>query len=717
MIGKPTSPALSGMALLCTLLLVACSNGPSLHFVAVTPVSGTVYFSSGPAGGVKGARAGAASTRKRPAVVSPQDITNASCGSLQFAATAYFSDGSSKDETNAVTWSSSNTSVASVSATGNASGIGLGTSNIGAVFNGVTAAPGSLEVDELNSITMMPPTRNIASGGSQQFVANGNFTLANGSQVQQPIVGTQLTWMSSDPNLVTVDQNGNATSTGNGGGQVMITATSCDGLTVGKAILNVGAPPVTLVITPSMPTIAAGTTLQFTAAHSDGSPVANAITWQAMQAGNTTVATVDPNLGIALGVSSGTSTITATEAVTGFTGNTSLMVQSAAARYAYATNLGGSPPGNQVISNYVVSVPTGTFTPNPMQNGFSPGTENARQVLIHPSGDFLYYIATDCSLISAFIDSTTGVLTLTPQPAQPTISGLATCVGAIDPVGRFIYVLNAEKSAIYGFSITQPTAQSGKMGSTVAALTPISGFGPPNGHTDPTLNFPDWILIDRTGSFLYVINNTNNTAAGTISQYSIGADGSLSPLNPATVPAGNGTTNAPFYGTIDVNGNLFVANLGNALGDPETVSGYKITATGQLSSLGPDVMTGATTAINVLTSPVANYLYVLDQDSAGNGQVFAYSYTIGASSFTLTPIGSPIATGNTPDGMAIDPTGSLLAIDNFGLNPGPPTGSISLYTVTPSGASAGGLTAANPASVPAGTSTQFVSYYNALSGQ
>jgi len=168
MIGKPTSPALSGMALLCTLLLVACSNGPSLHFVAVTPVSGTVYFSSGPAGGVKGARAGAASTRKRAAVVSPQDITNASCGSLQFAATAYFSDGSSKDETNAVTWSSSNTSVASVSATGNASGIGLGTSSIGAVFNGVTAAPGSLEVDELNSITMMPSTRNIASGGSQQ---------------------------------------------------------------------------------------------------------------------------------------------------------------------------------------------------------------------------------------------------------------------------------------------------------------------------------------------------------------------------------------------------------------------------------------------------------------------------------------------------------------------------------------------------------------------
>jgi len=387
------------------------------------------------------------------------------------------------------------------------------------------------------------------------------------------------------------------------------------------------------------------------------------------------------------------------------------MVQAGAARFAYVGNL-----SSQDISGYSVNVAGGTFTPLAT---FNPATPGPRQVLIHPSGDFLYYIDNGCSLHSIFIDSTTGALTATQQPVQAT-GGQATCLGAIDPLGRFIYALSPENNAIYGFSITQPTAQTGKTGNTVAALTPISGMAPPSapgGFKDATLNFPDWILIDHTGNFMYVINNTNNKAAGSISQYAINADGTLSALSPATVPAGNGTTNAPFYGGIDRHGNLFVANLGNNLGDPETVSGYNISATGQLTSLGPDVMTGATTAINVITSPVADYMYVLDQDSAGNGQVFAYTYTIGAGTFTLTQVGSPITTDNTPDGMAFDPTGSLLAIDNFGFNPGPPTGSISLYTVTQSGPNAGGLTVANPASVPAGISTQFVSYYTALSGQ
>src|SRR5262252_8903740 len=128
MIAKPSSKALSGMAVVFVLILAACSNGPSLHFVTVTPASGTIFFSSAPAAGVKGTPATRNSTRDGAAVASPQDLSTASCGSLQFKATAFFSDGHSMDETNAVTWSSSDTSVASISSSGLASGHGLGTS-------------------------------------------------------------------------------------------------------------------------------------------------------------------------------------------------------------------------------------------------------------------------------------------------------------------------------------------------------------------------------------------------------------------------------------------------------------------------------------------------------------------------------------------------------------------------------------------------------------
>ena len=56
MIGKPSSPALLGIAVLSALVLAACSNGTHLHFVAITPAQGTVFF-SGTAAGVKGAAA------------------------------------------------------------------------------------------------------------------------------------------------------------------------------------------------------------------------------------------------------------------------------------------------------------------------------------------------------------------------------------------------------------------------------------------------------------------------------------------------------------------------------------------------------------------------------------------------------------------------------------------------------------------------------------
>jgi len=695
------------MAVFFVLILAACSNGPSLHFVTVTPASGTIFFSSAPAAGVKGAFAARNSARKGAEVVSPQDLSTASCGSLQFKATAFFSDGHSVDETNAVTWSSSNTSVASISPSGLAAGIGLGTSMIGASFNTVSATPASLEVDELNTISMKPLTATIASGGSQSFQALGNFTLANGSNSQQDISSNSTfgtTWMSSNMNLVTVDQNGNATSTGNGSGQVTITATSCGG-TKGMATLTVGVPAVTLNVTPMTPTIATGSTIQFTAAHSDGSPLTGAITWQSLSTG---VATIEANSGLAAGVASGSSTIMATESGTNFTGNTTLTVQTAAARFAYLGNL-----DTQTISNYMVSA--GAVTANSNQNPFTPGTPGPQQVFVHPSGDFLYYIDAGCSLQTVFINSTTGVLTYSNRTPTPT-SAPGACVGVMDPLGVRIYVLSEGNNAIYGFTITQPDALT-KMNNTYADLTPIMGMTP---LTDASLNFPDWMMIDRAGQFAYVVNNAFGTtqSQGTINQYSVDSAGVWHALSPASVNAGNGTTNGPFFGTIDRHNNLFVANLGTQVTTDETVSAFSIGAGGQLTSLGADMqITGAKGTINVITSPVADNMYVLD---ASGAHVFAYSYTISGApaTITLAPIagGASRTTGANTDGMAIDPTGTLLLVDDFGVNqapPPPPTlGSVFVYTV----AANGGLSTA-ATTVPAGVGAEFVTFYTALAGQ
>jgi 6-phosphogluconolactonase (cycloisomerase 2 family) len=721
MIGKPSSPALLGIAVLCALVVSACSNGTHLHFVAITPASGTVFFSSGTAAGVKGASA--ARNARRKAAISPQGLSTAACGQLKFTATAFFSDGSSVDESNAVTWSSSNSSVASVSPNGTAFGFGLGTSTIGATFNTVAASPATLEVDELNTITMNPMTANIASGGSQTFQALGNFTLAGGSNGQQDISANSAfgtTWMSSDPNIVTVDQNGNATSTGNGSGPVTITATSCDGVTMGTAILTVGAPAVTLVITPLTPTIAAGTTVQLAAAHSDNSPLTGTITWQSATVG---VATIDAGTGLALGVSGGGSLITATESGTNITGSTTLNVSAAAARFAYVGNLDSATISSYTVSGGALAANNGATGQNPYP--FVTTNPGPQQMLVHPSGHFGYYIDANCTVVTVFIDPGTGVLRL-PVPEQATITQSGNCVGAIDPLGRYLYMLNeGDQTAappippkIYGFSIKQSTALTNASGDQTQGTLTLIGTGP---LVDASLNFPTWIMIDRTGNFVYVANFANDgttQSQGTINQYSIDASGVLHALTPASVNAGNGTTNGPFFGSIDRHNNLFVANLGvTPTTDPETVSAFSIGAGGQLTLLGDTPISGAAQTFNVISSPVADNLYVLDGGTGTNGQVFAYSYSVSGSpaAITLTPIGTTTQpTGPSPDGMAIDPTGTLLLVDEFGVNnpPSSSNGSVFVYTV----GSNGGLPNA-PATVPAGLGAEFVTFYNALATQ
>jgi hypothetical protein len=68
MISKPSRLALSGIALVCAAILIACSDStPRLQFVTVAPISGEIYVSASAGGGVRGAtRHGA-----RPALQTP----------------------------------------------------------------------------------------------------------------------------------------------------------------------------------------------------------------------------------------------------------------------------------------------------------------------------------------------------------------------------------------------------------------------------------------------------------------------------------------------------------------------------------------------------------------------------------------------------------------------------------------------------------------------
>ncbi len=711
MISKPSRLALSGLAFVCAAIFAACNCAPTLRYVTVAPSNGTIYVSAQGDAGVKGARRGARVSRPtarpmtrpstqggRKAAVRPQDITTAVCGTLQYSATGYYSNGTTQDQTSAVTWSSSNTSAAGIDNTGLATGVALGFSNIGATLAGITSSTVPLEVDQLNSITVASDSTSVAVGSTTMYTATGNFTLAaDGSSTSQDISG-QVTWGTDDPDTATVDSSGNVT--GVAAGTTNVTAASCDGVIIGSASVTVTGvgPTQGLQILPQAPIASVGTTIQFSALqlNSDNStsplPAGSVLAWTSDTTG---VVTIDPASGVAQAVSAGTATITGTVTAgsdSGLTGTTLVTVQAASARFAYIGNT-TSGTGSGTISSYTVDLTSST----PLTPLATITTANIpEQVLLHPSGDLLYYVGSHGWLNSEFVNSTDGSVTVTPLAPTQATSNPNTVIdryaGVIDPTGRFIYVITRGTSEIYGFTITH-TQPSGGTGD--GALTAISSVV---AYNDGTLNGPTWILTDRAGKYLYVVNSGDGTNPGTVSQFTI--DQTTGGLTPLGTPINAGVS--PLYATIDANSHLYVANE-----VPLSVSGYTIGSGGALTSVGADtVITGASKTINVITDPTGKYLYVLDSGSSGPGQVFAFSLN-SSTGVIGVQIGTPQPTDLSPTGMAIDPTGALLAVDNFD------AADISLFKV----GSDGSLTTTTPPSVAAGTGAEFVVFYTAASGQ
>jgi hypothetical protein len=90
--------------------------------------------------------------------------------SEQFTATGSYSDNSSANITSQVTWSSSNTVVGTISATGLATAVGAGSTNITGSFGGLTSNPFSLTVTQPAPLTVL--SYNVLFG-SQSYNAIG----------------------------------------------------------------------------------------------------------------------------------------------------------------------------------------------------------------------------------------------------------------------------------------------------------------------------------------------------------------------------------------------------------------------------------------------------------------------------------------------------------------------------------------------------------------
>ena len=241
--------------------------------------------------------------------VTPDSMDNLAVGTTQeFAATGTYSDGTTADITSTVTWASSNTNVATISAMGLANGNADGNTNITASLSGVTSPPVKLPVAKLSSIAIAQTSPvNLTVGTTQQFTVEGTYD--DGSTIY---LTSNLNWASSATDIATISDKGIATGLSLGTTNITV-AVSGAGVTSPAVSLIVVAPVLSsIAITPDSPdTLPVGFTLQFkaTGTYSDNSTadITSTVTWASSSSNIVAISTT----GLASAIATGSSNITA----------------------------------------------------------------------------------------------------------------------------------------------------------------------------------------------------------------------------------------------------------------------------------------------------------------------------------------------------------------------------------------------------------------------
>ena len=377
--------ALFVLALVSAGLLAGCSNGSggsstpppvTLTSIAVTPATPTI-----PVGTLQ-----------------------------QFTATGTYSDQSTKDLTAQVTWSSSNTAVASIASGGLLTAMSVNSSPVTVTatlssVSGTTAV--TVATASLTSIEIVgAPTVTIANGTSYQFTAYGFYN--DGSRHN---VTTQATWSSSNTAAATVGTTGRAASSGVGS----TTVTATVGSIAGTVTLDVtSATIVSMVVAPSTTTIAPQTVQAFTAigtfSDSTTQNITHDVTWTSNNTGVATISNSSGNVGVATGVATGSSTISASfQSVTG----TQTLTVSPVTLSSIAVT---SPSAGMAAGSLLALQAVGTFTDGSTQHLETVCTWSSSDTTIATvSANIVSGVATGAVTIGCSLGAVSGTANLTVE--------------------------------------------------------------------------------------------------------------------------------------------------------------------------------------------------------------------------------------------------------------------------------------------------------------
>jgi uncharacterized protein YjdB len=195
-----------------------------------------------------------------------------------------------------VAWTTSNSTVATVSTQGIVTGVALGTATITATIEGVSGTASlSVRTGAVAQVVITPPSPQISRGGTLRLTVLASDAFGNGVD----LAGKTVTWTSNSPAVATVTDG---LVTGVAAGQATITAT-VDGKAGSETVRVVEAPPASIEIVAGVSSVEEGKTLplQVVVRDAAGNPLSLSTAWRSL---DTQIATVSA-AGVVTGVTAG----------------------------------------------------------------------------------------------------------------------------------------------------------------------------------------------------------------------------------------------------------------------------------------------------------------------------------------------------------------------------------------------------------------------------
>jgi hypothetical protein len=225
----------------------------------------------------------------------------------QYVATGTYADGTTSDVTSKVTWSSSDTAIATISSNGLVTTLVDGNTTITGSLDGITSIPVDLTVNSLSSVSIItwkgigaPRTlTSLPVGSTFQVWATGTYS--DGSDTD---ITSQVNWVSSNEGVATIDANGLITGVSDGSDNI---TASLSGITSPPVAFMVVSLSSITVTPPPVMTIGSKMWLSAEGVYSDGSTGGIQATWGSS---DPSVATISTD-GLVTAMAEGTTGITA----------------------------------------------------------------------------------------------------------------------------------------------------------------------------------------------------------------------------------------------------------------------------------------------------------------------------------------------------------------------------------------------------------------------